>query len=221
MTETALNDCDDVFTSEQKREFDQVWDAMTDENLDRRAQRTRQLLRRALLQLIDENGYDAVTIQDITDRANLGRTTFYLHYQSKDDLLLDHHAEFANKLILERLSYDQIVSDEPPEGLVTFLQMMMDGKKIYFAIAHGKDADIIRRSIRQRMIENLRESLRAAFPNITPSAPEDALTQYIVGAQWSLIDWWISTRTGYNSAEIAVMIHRLQRAAIQDAYGMQ
>jgi hypothetical protein len=134
---------------------------------------------------------------------------------------LDHHAEFANKLILERLSYDQIVSDEPPEGLVTFLQMMMDGKKIYFAIAHGKDADIIRRSIRQRMIENLRESLRAAFPNITPSAPEDALTQYIVGAQWSLIDWWISTRTGYNSAEIAVMIHRLQRAAIQDAYGMQ
>ena len=59
--------------------------------MDRRAQRTRELLQKALIELISERGYDAITIQDIVDRANLGRTTFYLHYNSKDELFMSCH----------------------------------------------------------------------------------------------------------------------------------
>jgi AcrR family transcriptional regulator len=55
--------------------------------LDRRIQRTRQLLRNALFALIIERGYESIAIQDITERANLGRATFYLHYQDKEELL--------------------------------------------------------------------------------------------------------------------------------------
>ena len=55
--------------------------------LDRRIQRTRQLLREALFALIVERGYEAITVQDITERANLGRTTLYLHYRDKEELL--------------------------------------------------------------------------------------------------------------------------------------
>ena len=55
--------------------------------MDRRIQRTRHLLRDALFALITERGYEAITIQDITERANLGRTTFYLHYRDKEELL--------------------------------------------------------------------------------------------------------------------------------------
>ncbi|MFN8375405.1 MAG: helix-turn-helix domain-containing protein [Anaerolineae bacterium] len=58
---------------------------------DRRVDRTRALLQQALMELIREKGYDAVTIQDITDRANVGRATFYLHYPSKDALFLSSH----------------------------------------------------------------------------------------------------------------------------------
>ncbi|HET8846161.1 MAG TPA: TetR/AcrR family transcriptional regulator [Ktedonobacteraceae bacterium] len=57
------------------------------QQLDRRIQRTRRLLRDALFTLIIERGYESLTIQDITERANLGRTTFYLHYQDKEELL--------------------------------------------------------------------------------------------------------------------------------------
>ena len=56
--------------------------------MDRRIQRTRQLLHEALIELIQEKGYEAVTVQDILDRANLGRSTFYLHYRDKEELLL-------------------------------------------------------------------------------------------------------------------------------------
>ena len=56
---------------------------------DRRIQRTRQSLRTALLELIKEKGYDAISIEEITERANVGRATFYLHYKDKEDLLLE------------------------------------------------------------------------------------------------------------------------------------
>src|SRR5215475_3738876 len=55
---------------------------------DRRVQRTQQLLRVALIELIIEKGYEEVTVQDIIDRANVGRSTFYSHFMDKQQLLL-------------------------------------------------------------------------------------------------------------------------------------
>ncbi len=57
--------------------------------IDRRIQRTKQLLSRALIELILEKGYEDVTVQDILDSANIGRATFYTHYENKELLLLD------------------------------------------------------------------------------------------------------------------------------------
>src|SRR5438067_9876044 len=54
---------------------------------DRRVQRTRQLLQDALISMMIEKGYAATTVQDIIDRANVGRATFYAHFADKDTLL--------------------------------------------------------------------------------------------------------------------------------------
>src|SRR5215218_9787371 len=61
---------------------------MQEKITDRRIQRTRQLLLDALSALILEKGYEAMTVQDVIDRANIGRSTFYVHFQDKEDLLL-------------------------------------------------------------------------------------------------------------------------------------
>src|SRR3990172_810944 len=55
---------------------------------DRRVERTRKLLHEALMALIQEKGYEKITVQDILDKANLGRSTFYSHYRHKDELFL-------------------------------------------------------------------------------------------------------------------------------------
>ncbi|MBO0803611.1 MAG: TetR/AcrR family transcriptional regulator [Nocardiopsaceae bacterium] len=57
---------------------------------DRRVRRTRALLHQALIELILEKGYGRITVQDILDRADVGRSTFYSHYRDKDALLLDN-----------------------------------------------------------------------------------------------------------------------------------
>jgi AcrR family transcriptional regulator len=193
---------------------------MTEEKVDKRVQRTRNLLKRALMQLVDEKGYDGVTIQDIVERANLGRTTFYLHYDNKDDLLLDHHFDFASALILRPLSYDELMASTPPPELEEFLQGLWDDKAIYLTITRAKDTELIMRGIRQQMINNLTNSLKAAFAGKTSVFPVDILANYIVGAYLSLIDWWLTNRTDHTAKTVAVMLHQLQRAAIKDAYGV-
>jgi AcrR family transcriptional regulator len=55
--------------------------------LDPRIRRTRKLLNRAFLDLMQEKGFQSITVQDITDRAEVNRATFYAHYEDKYDLL--------------------------------------------------------------------------------------------------------------------------------------
>ncbi|KAB2916447.1 MAG: TetR/AcrR family transcriptional regulator [Bacteroidetes bacterium] len=65
---------------------------------DRRIIRTKRALAQALSELIVEKGYEAITVQDITDRANVGRSTFYAHYESKDELCL-YNINFQQHLV--------------------------------------------------------------------------------------------------------------------------
>ena len=60
---------------------------MKEDKQDRRSQRTRHLVNSAMLELLFEKHYDTITVQDILDRANIGRSTFYAHYFDKEDVL--------------------------------------------------------------------------------------------------------------------------------------
>src|SRR5579871_6195119 len=91
---------------------------MAEQKPDRRVQKTRQALQEALIALILEKGYDNVIVRDILDRANVGRSTFYAHYQDKDDLLrsrferLQAAFEEHAQLILQRdASTDELAVD--------------------------------------------------------------------------------------------------------------
>ena len=69
------------------------------EKLDRRVRRTRRALREAMRDLMSEKGYDQVTIEELTEKADIGRTTFYLHYSAKQDLLLEQFDELLGQLV--------------------------------------------------------------------------------------------------------------------------
>lgn len=69
--------------------------------VDRRIQKTKKSLTEALIQLILEKGYEKVTIQNIIDKANVGRSTFYIHYESKEQLLLDGHNNLDVKMFFD------------------------------------------------------------------------------------------------------------------------
>lgn len=193
---------------------------MPDEKNDRRVQRTKRLLQGALVELIKEKGYDNLTVQDITDRADVGRTTFYLHYQSKEDLLLEHHANLQVHFSLSVLNYQQLMGDEALPEMVEFLEVMAQNRPMYLAIRAAKESVWLLRGIQEQITMNLQVSLKAVFPDVEPSMPLELLTLYIAGAQLSLIHWWMTNRSPYDTRQMADTLHRLQRAAVRDAYQM-
>jgi len=71
---------------------------MEPEKKDRRTRKTRQLLRDTLLTLLKEKRYEEISVQDIIARADVARSTFYVHYVDKDDLLTGSHGIFAENL---------------------------------------------------------------------------------------------------------------------------
>lgn len=78
---------------------------------DRRVQRTRRLLHAAIIELIDEHGWDAITVQDVCQRADVGRSTFYVHFADKEELLVSGFGELRKQL--QRASSPQIGSRWP------------------------------------------------------------------------------------------------------------
>lgn len=191
---------------------------------DRRVERTRELLQKALIELISERGYDAITIQDIVDRANVGRTTFYLHYSSKDELFMSCHEAIVSKFHigpLHPLSREELLSPEPPPGMTSAYRHLEETRPLLYSIFQGKDSLLILRRIRDWNAREIEANLRAAFAEEDSSIPFDVLANYLAGAQIALVQWWLEKRQPNTLQNLAQMLHRLQRAIIRDVFGLE
>jgi len=180
-----------------------------DKKPDRRKQRTRQLLRDSLIALILEKGYDAVTIQDITDHANLGRATFYLHYKDKDELLSSMMEEIQQD-VMERTM--PIVDDAhfllngKPPSLLAF-QHAEEHADFYRAmLGEGGLAGVFtryRKSGAARVQAQLEPHLRDS------PVPIEILSHYLIGGLNALLAWWLENDRPHSAEYMANMFHQL------------
>lgn len=192
---------------------------------DRRVQRTRDLLQKALVELIREQRYDAITIQDIAARANVGRSTFYQHYSTKDELFIACHeaivGEFRpGQLFPHPLSREELLSTETPRGMIAAYRHLQATWGRLSPVFEGKDGQHILRRIRDQSAQQIEANLRACFVNEQSAVPLEVLANYLAGAQLALVQWWLEKRRPHTAETIALMFHRLQRAAICDAFGL-
>ncbi len=194
---------------------------------DRRVQRTRELLQKALIELISERRYDSITIQDIVDRANVGRTTFYTHYSSKDELVMSCHEAiivgefYSESLYPHPLSREELLSPEAPAGMTSAYRHLEEAWARLYPIFQGKDGPLILRRIRDWSAQEIEANLRTAFAEADSTIPLDVLANYLAGAQIALVQWWLEKRRPHTPDDLAQTFHRLQRAAIRDAFGLR
>jgi AcrR family transcriptional regulator len=189
---------------------------------DRRVKRTREVLQKALIDLIDEQGYDAITVQQIVDRADVARTTFYVHYTSKDDLFISCHEAIVSDfqsgpLYPHPLSREELLSPEVPPGMIAAYQHLDEARARLNPIFRGKDGALILRRIRDWSAQEIETNLRAVFDESDSTVPFDLLATYLAGAQLALVQWWLEKRQPHTAETLAQTFHRLQRAAIRDA----
>lgn len=188
---------------------------------DRRVQRSRDLLEKALIELIGERGYDAITIQEIVDRANVGRTTFYAHYRSKDDLFMSCHEAIISEFHHIYSDPESMLLPEAPSGMVAAYRHLLNTRGLLYPIFQGENNLLILRRIRDRGAQAIETSLWAAFAESDSTIPLDLLANYLAGAQVALVQWWLEKRQPHTPEDLAQTSHRLQRAAIRDAFGLK
>jgi AcrR family transcriptional regulator len=176
---------------------------------DRRSEKTRQRLREALLALIVERGYEKLTVQHILDRAEIGRATFYEHFRDKEDLL----GSGIEQLRAHLLEHRRVVEDRLGFSLALFEHV--DGhRRLYQAIVGRESGVIVERKMRRMLAELVRDEL-------TPGAPADRQTpsmelavQYVVGALWSVLIWWMDYKVPLSPEEMNQLFRRLTFPAL-------
>jgi AcrR family transcriptional regulator len=187
-------------------------------------QRTRELLQKALIELISEREYATIKIQDIVDRANVGRTTFYKHYNSKDELFMSCHEVMISEFHpgpFHPLSQEELLSPDIPTEMTSAYQHLEQRRAQLYPVFQGKDSPWILRQIRDRSAREIEANLRLAFGETKTTIPLDLLANYLAGAQIALVQWWLEKRRPHTAEQLTQTIHLLQRAAIREVFELR
>jgi len=183
--------------------------------IDRRVQRTRQLLQDALISMMIEKGYEATTVQDIIDRANVGRATFYAHFADKETLL-SSRLEDLRSFLSER--------ERQAPGSLGFSLAMLEharGHLPVWAAIVGRDSGALVLQRIQSMIAALVDvDLRALTFKGTP-AQRDLAVQYIAGAFMAVLTWWLDQGANLPPEEVDAIFRQLVLQGVGGEWGLR
>ena len=179
--------------------------------IDRRAARTRAMLHEALLSLIAAKHYEPITITDICRRANVGRSTFYAHYASKDDLM--RSALGCLRDIVANRSADGSGQGRPKSGILTFSPIVLEHARNHFHL-HGRLGDrgnaVVHDAVRQTLSDLVRSELAAGVgENRKNAPPRELVVQFIVGAYMAVVTWWLDGGAKLSPQQVDAMLQRL------------
>lgn len=171
---------------------------------DRRSIRTRRQLWEALIALIQEKDYSEITIQEIADRADVNRVTFYLHYKDKHDLLLNNVNAMLDELIskIEPLTRERFRMDEPPESMIQVFQYLTENARFFKIILGEKGISLVTTRLRKYLAALVIQRLEPAA-DTQPRVSMEALSQYAAGSLLGLIAWWLENDMPISPEEIA------------------
>ncbi|MDM8528027.1 TetR/AcrR family transcriptional regulator [Anaerolineales bacterium HSG24] len=199
----------------------------TNEKVDRRVQRTRQLLSGALMSLIVEKGYDAITVQNIIDRANLGRSTFYAHYQDKEDLLLRGMENIVHSLIGDENVARRDEGDEGDEetprilSAVLIFQHAKEQHSLHKAMVGGRGIDVIIKTIQTHLSQHVEERIQELLPEgQTPSVPTQITANYLAGTMLTLLTWWLDNNMPYSPERMDEIFQELAMPGVWATIGV-
>lgn len=189
---------------------------MNTKKLDRRVQRTRQILRDALVALILEKGYQKITVQDIIDRANVGRSTFYSHFRDKDDLLFSGFDELAHDLDRHMSSTDA-TTDSQGHLLhsLDFFIHAYNNKELYVAMTESGGGELLLDIARQHMQSHIQAHLNE-ITSVEEIIPIAVISNFLAGSLLSLIIWWLDQDVPYTPEEMDDMFNALAMPGIRN-----
>lgn len=203
--------------------------------VDRRVRRTRRALRQALLDLMDEKGYDEVTVEEITSRADIGRTTFYLHYRAKQDLLLEQFGELVDELVnqLSQTPFSawlqsgevKALEEHPTRPISIIFHHAADNAELYRIVLRGDGVDQASERLRVIMTNALdsffQNKMESEDEQVKLQMPKEIFVNYFAGALLNVIKWWLEADMPYAPEEMEGMIFQLLIPGASQLLGLE
>jgi len=198
---------------------------MKEKTPDRRVQRRRRLLHKALMSRVLEKKYESITVQEILDRADVGRSTFYTHFQDKDELLVSGFENVKNLLQSAQAAGSGSVA-KTYERIIGFSLAMFEHANEYRAVNRallGSNAEaIVRRQIHaalagvisQEVRREMQEGKRANYP-----VSAELLTHFLVSTYISVLTWWLKSRNPVPPEDINAAYRHLVLPCLASIFG--
>jgi len=184
---------------------------------DLRVQRTHQLIKEALISLMEEQGFDRTTVRDITARAAINRATFYLHYQDKFDLLqktvggmmrqLEEAMQLPPDFSADQLNMD---ADVPPHSFIRQFEHLAANSKFYKVMLGPNGVPGFAGRMEHVIQDALFERLSLAQPSEQNlSLPRELIIRYTTSAHIGLMKHWLESDMPYSPRYMATQLKRL------------
>jgi AcrR family transcriptional regulator len=185
--------------------------SQSNEKLDLRVQRTRKLIREALFELINEKGFEAVSVQDITDYAMINRTTFYRHYTDKYDLArkcMDNVFQSLIDQISSTEKENQVAGVNSSRNFKVFLNHLDQNADLYNLLFGQASHPVFISQLKEYIIQILRFRMKN-LEYSQSSLPQDMFEEYLAGAYIGVIQWYLTHRDEYTADSIAQWLYKL------------
>ena len=185
---------------------------------DRRVRRTRANLTDAFIGLVLERGYDRVTVQDILDRADVGRSTFYSHFRDKESLLLSCFGGLRDDLgaALAGMAATAATPDPRAPTLALF-EHAYRNRRMYRALCGRSGGAIVQRHLHALVAGALRAHLQPHVAAAGSRVPADAMAEFYTSALLGMLVWWVGQDFPHGPDHIASLYGQLAIPGIRAA----
>jgi len=179
------------------------------ESDDVRARRSRDELAWALIDLMREKDYDAISVQDVCAQAGVGRSTFYTHFADKDEMLIRHVVVFV-EWMGGRFAWDAR-HDSYRFDLAFLLDHVRDMRAVFDSLARSRRIELITRVWQDGFARHFAATIRSARGETPQAIPAELLAQHIAGSVINLMLWWLRHHCPIESAEVDRHFHAMIR----------
>jgi AcrR family transcriptional regulator len=178
------------------------------------------MLHQALLSLILEKGYEAISVEDICGHANVGRSTFYAHFTSKDDLKRSGLEHLRRELLdRHRSASPSAQAGARPLGFsLAMFEHAREHLHLYKALVGSKGGAIALDTIRQTLWDFVRGELATAEGKDANGVPRELVVQHIVGAYMAVLTWWLDGGARLPPRRMDEFFQRLMSKGIASSY---
>ena len=181
---------------------------MKQQKNDRRSQRTYRLVSSAFAELMVEKPYEEILVQDILDRADIGRTTFYAHYFDKEDVLnsiVEEELEMLTHQIAHSTARQRIVP-----SLELFEHVYHSQNQKFLALMQSRAGEPLWEALQTALCQTIEPALSTlCAERRSPPIPLQVVSQYLAGALLTLLKWWIGASMPYPPEQMESIFQQL------------